>query len=119
MPYSSNFSEVYLAFPMDKSINAIKIGETTNARRRAYQLRKSVNFDIDLKYMLDVNGWDKDSRLFVEDYIRGCIFHYLDENSIHYHWRGLDYFFDLPRFAIDYISSHFEEWVKEANIALN
>ena len=112
------YSEVYLAFPINKSIRAIKIGETTNARRRAYQLRRSVNFDIDYKYMLDVNGWDKASRLTVENYIRGCIFHYLDENSIQYQWRGLDYFFDLPRFAIDYISKHFEEWVKEANSTL-
>ena len=112
------YSEVYLAFPMTYPINAIKIGETTNARRRACQLRRSVGFDI-CGYTFDVKGWDKTSRLIVEDYIRGKIFQYLDENSIHYIWRGLDYFFKLPTFAVDYISNHFEEWVKEANSTLD
>ena len=110
------YSEIYIALPFSNDVKAIKIGETTNARRRCRQLGRDVGFYV--YHTLDVKGWDKTSRLMVENYLRGCIFQYLDNNSIHYRWVGLDYFYDLPQFAIEYIKSHFKEWVTEANSKL-
>jgi hypothetical protein len=106
------YSEVYLAFSVDNP-TAIKIGETTNARRRERQLiRQDPSFYIG--YSTEITKFDKGSRLYVENYLRGQIFKYLNNKSIDYRWVGLDYFYSLPQEAIDYIEKHFIQWVYEA-----
>ena len=109
------YSEVYLAFSIDDP-TAIKIGETTNARRRERQLVNNEGFYIG--WSTEITKPDKKSRLFVENYLRGCIFQYLDENSFDYRWVGMDYFFSLCEEAIDHIEKNFYEWVYEACVRL-
>ena len=106
------YSEVYLAFSCDDPF-AIKIGETTNARRRERQLLRQDNAFY-IGRSTEIPRYDKGSRLYVENYLRGQIFKYLNEKSVDYKWVGLDYFYSLTQEAIDYIEKHFIDWVFEA-----
>lgn len=99
------YSEVYFA-NHGTIKNLIKIGETTNARRRANQLCKE---DYQILTSLDVNGGES-ARLFVESYLRTRI----EATGKADRFRK-DYFECENEDIAYWIFTQFEEWVAEAN----
>lgn len=100
-----NYSEVYFAnHGILKSL--IKIGETTNARRRAGQLCKD-NYHILIS--ASVNG-DEAARLFVESYLRARI----EATGKVTRFRK-DYFECESEDVAYWLFTQFEDWVTEAN----
>lgn len=99
------YSEVYFAnHGMMKSL--IKIGETTNARRRAGQLCKE---DYHILISANVNGGEA-ARLFVESYLRTRI----EATGKASRFRK-DYFECENEDVAHWLFTQFEEWVAEAN----
>lgn len=98
------YSEVYFAINVNEK-KYIKIGETTNARRRNYQLD-----DYYIVQTLNVNGLGKDDRLFVESYVRSRI-----NATKKVHQVGLDYFECENENVAHWLSKQFNSWVTEAN----
>lgn len=99
------YSEVYFATHLVKK-DLIKIGETTNARRRAGQLFKE---DYLIETSMDVHGGEA-ARLFVESYLRTRI----EATGKASRFRK-DYFECESENVAHWIFTQFEEWVKEAN----
>lgn len=98
------YSEVYFAINTNEK-NYIKIGETTNARRRNNQLD-----DYYIVQTLDVNGLGKNDRLFVESYVRSRI-----NATKKVHQIGLDYFECENENVVNWLAKQFNLWVAEAN----
>lgn len=98
-------SEVYFA-AHDTMKNLIKIGETTNARRRASQLCKE---DYLILASMDVNGTEA-ARLFVESYLRTRI----EATGKAKRFRK-DYFECENEEIARWLLFQFDNWVKEAN----
>lgn len=98
------FSEVYLAVNC-KDSTFIKIGETTNARRRNGQLATEGYF---IKLALDIEGGETE-RLFIESFLRARI-----EASGKAHRYGKDYFQCDSKETADYFYNAFLPMVKEA-----
>ena len=102
------YSEVYFAI-CDSSDVLIKIGETTNARRRASQLYRE---GYSIVHSMGVLG-DEAERLFVESFLRARI-----KASGHARPLRKDYFeCDCPDSVWNFRTS-FEKWVNEANAVL-
>ena len=99
------FSEVYFAKHEMKK-NLIKIGETTNARRRACQLYKE---DYLILVSANVNGGES-ARLFVESYLRTRI----EATGKAIRFRK-DYFKCENEDVAHWLFTQFKEWVTEAN----
>jgi hypothetical protein len=99
------YSEVYFANHFTTR-NLIKIGETTNARRRANQLRKE---DYHIVISADVNG-EEAARLFVESYLRTRIEATGKANRFR-----KDYFECENEDVAHWLFTQFQEWVSEAN----
>jgi hypothetical protein len=107
------YSEVYYANntrPNQYYHNKIlvKIGETTNTRRRSNQLT-----DVSIATWCSLEktscGYNHSARLFVESYLRGkvCKLPNVEQSDVDYFW--------LPNKDTDkFIVSHFVEWVQEA-----
>jgi hypothetical protein len=98
-------SEVYFAHHL-KMKNLIKIGETTNARRRAGQLYKEGYY---IQISANVNG-DEAARLLVESYLRTRIEATGKANRFR-----KDYFECENEDVAHWLFTQFEEWVSEAN----
>lgn len=103
------FSEVYFAISVT-SKTAIKIGETTNARRRASQLYKE---DYHIVQVADVNG-DEAERLFVESFLRARI-----KASGKAQQFRKDYFECDCSATAEQFAKLFAGWVAEANAILD
>lgn len=103
------FSEVYFA-TSTFSKTTIKIGETTNARRRASQLLSQESYRIIL--VADVDG-DEAERLFVESFLRARI-----KASGKAHQIRKDYFECDCYATVEQFTESFNSWVAEANAIL-
>lgn len=103
------FSEVYLATCFSSAVS-IKIGETSNSRRRNSQLYQN---DYHIIQVEDVDGGES-ARKFVESYLRVRI-----EATERATRHGLDYFECDNSITADWIKAQFTEWVKEANKLLD
>lgn len=103
------FSEVYFARSAT-SKSAIKIGETTNARRRASQLSSD---GYDIVKVAKVNG-NKAARLFVEGFLRARIYYSGKVQLIRE-----DYFKCDCSATAEQFCELFENWVNEANTILD
>ena len=101
------YSEVYFAININNQ-NFIKIGETTNARRRENQLDEYY-----IVQTLDVNGMEKRDRLFVESYLRSRV-----GATERVRQKGLDYFECENENVANWICKEFPHWVEEANYLL-
>jgi hypothetical protein len=99
------YSEVYFAINI-MTENLIKIGETTNARRRACQLFKDNYYIVISK---NVKG-DKAARLFVENYLRERI----EATGKAIRFRR-DYFECKNKEIAHWLFGQFEDWVAEAH----
>ena len=100
------YSEVYFARHLTNH-KLIKIGETSNARRRNNQLIKNESFEI----LADMNiGGDVADRLFVESYLRNKI--QASKRALRH---GLDYFECSSEGDAEWVYSQFYYWVFEAN----
>lgn len=104
------YSEVYFAESLSTSTH-IKIGETTNARRRSNQLFKERNYWI--TDSMDIGG-DEAKRLFVESFLRLQIM-----ETYHAQRVGKDYFVCSDAETAQAIKMHFREWVLDALVILN
>ena len=84
-------------------LKEVKIGETTDLKKRGYQL--------DCVIVLDVE-WEgtKSDRLFVEAYIRKKIENKYKKNAIHY---GNDHFTCANSNIIKSIANNFRQWALE------
>lgn len=103
------YSEIYLAKHY-KDDTLIKIGETTNARRRNGQLSQN---GYTITIVLDVDGGETE-RLFIESFLRARI-----EADGRTHRSGKDYFQCDCKDTADYFCNHFQSMVKEAETILN
>lgn len=103
------FSEVYFAISHDVK-NLIKIGETSNARRRQNQLYEEGFF---IEQVRKVDG-DDSARWFIEDYLRLRI-----EATGKVKRYRKDYFECEDKMTVEWIANHFPLWVEEANRMLN
>lgn len=102
------YSEVYFAIDMTSDVR-IKIGETTNARRRNTQLSRDNYYIVKT---LDVDG-EEAERLFVESFLRARI-----SATGQAHQFRKDYFeCDCPQTAL-MLKAVFDKWVNEANAIL-
>lgn len=102
------YSEVYYAEHLEIR-TAIKIGETTNARRRSNQLLQE---DYLILQSLDIGGGECE-RLFVESFLRMKILKTQKARRIR-----KDYFNCADLDTVEFIKSHFQEWVMEAIITM-
>ena len=98
------YSEVYYAENLTIK-TCIKIGETTNARRRANQLLQE---DYLITQSLDIGGGEGE-RLFVESFLRMKILKTQKAQRIR-----KDYFDCADVDTVAFIKAHFQEWVEEA-----
>lgn len=99
------YSEVYFAIDFDDKRN-IKIGETTNARRRGRQLAEQ---GYTIVKTLNVNE-SYAARLFVESYVRARI-----EMAGRVTRIRTDYFVCDSEAVSDFLFIKFQEWVTEAD----
>ncbi len=100
------YSEVYFA-QHEENPAMIKIGETTNARRRGRQLEKEGFIILESTW---VNGDDKCDRRFVESFLRSRI-----ATTGHAAIYKEDYFICDNETTANWIKSEFMHWVEEAN----
>lgn len=100
----ANYSQVYLAIPLDEEEKIFKIGETTNITRRQMQLK-----DFEICLWADLKSQSKADRLFVESYLRIKILENADIRLL-----GYDYFSYTDKNIYNEILDNFEKWVKEA-----
>lgn len=103
------YSEVYFAINY-RSSNYIKIGETTNARRRANQLFTEDYLLVD---SLEVGG-DQAERLFVESFLRMKILKTCKVQQVR-----KDYFVCEDGDTAKFVQTHFQQWVSEALLIIN
>jgi hypothetical protein len=99
------YSEIYFAESVETSVG-IKIGETTNARRRSNKLFQERNYWV--TDSLEVGG-DDARRLFIESYLRLKIAQNYPAQRI-----GKDYFVCRDAETAQAIKRHFREWVIDA-----
>jgi hypothetical protein len=103
------YSEVYFAVDFSDDTR-IKIGETTNARRRGSQL---ANEGYTIVATRDVNG-DEVARLFVESFVRARI-----EATQRVQRIGYDHFVCDNKDIKIMLFRKFDEWVTQAQSILN
>ena len=98
------YSEVYFAINFDDK-TFIKIGETTNARRRANQLYKEGYYIIK---SIDIEGTEAE-RLFVESYLRAKI---ASNNNVQQYRK--DYFKCESKEMVQMFEDSFDYFVEQA-----
>lgn len=97
------YSEIYIAINVeDKTF--IKIGETTNARRRNRQLKED-GFKV---YESIEVGHGESCRLFIESYLR------IKLESLNIKRIKRDYFYCKHNTISDFVLNNFEVWVDDA-----
>ena len=90
-----------------QQLKLIKIGETSNAGARNYQLKNTSGIKMRQKFRFE--GTYADS-LFIESYVRSKIEKHFPFNCSH---DGNDHFWATNTNVIRYIDKHFLEWCEE------